>query len=140
GRGRVRRRVVLNGGLLRMIGRYVDTSAWWVQGAAAGQQLFYPPDVGGWDYNRWLDTATWRARWFIAALVQGATAPTSTSSDPAVLVQSAIDFWGTPTISPQTQSLLVSFAKAQLKRNGASGDVETPLRRLVAPSPDLQTP
>ena len=33
----------------------------------AGQQLFYPPDVGGWDDTRWLDTATFRARWFIAA-------------------------------------------------------------------------
>jgi len=131
--------VVLNAGLLRMAGRYVDTSAWWVQSAAAGQQLFYPPDVGGWDYSRWLDTATWRARWFIAALVEGTTAPTSASSDPAALVESAISFWGNPTISPQTQSLLASFASAQLKRNAAAADVETALRRLVASSPDLQT-
>jgi hypothetical protein len=122
-----------------MAGRYVDTSAWWVQSAAAGQQLFYPPDVGGWDYSRWLDTATWRARWFIAALVEGTTAPTSASSDPAALVESAIGFWGNPTISPQTQSLLASFASAQLKRNAAAADVETALRRLVASSPDLQT-
>jgi len=131
--------VVLNAGLLRMAGRYIDTATWWVQSAAAGQQLFYPPDVGGWDYTRWLDTATWRARWFIAALVQGTTAPTSGSSDPAALVQSAIGFWGDPTISPQTQSLLLSFAKAQLKRNAAPADIETALRRLVASSPDLQT-
>jgi uncharacterized protein (DUF1800 family) len=131
--------VVLNAGLLRMVGRYIDTSAWYVQSAAAGQQLFYPPDVGGWDYTRWLDTATWRARWFIAALVQGTTAPTSTSTDPTQLVQSAIDFWGDPTISTQTQTLLVSFTKAQLKRNAAPADIETALRRLVASSPDLQT-
>ncbi len=131
--------VVLNAGLLRMAGRYIDTSAWWVQSAAAGQQLFYPPDVGGWDYTRWLDTATWRARWFIAALVQGTTAPTSTSSDPTELVQSAVGFWGSPTISSTTQGLLVSFAKAQLERKAAPTDVETALRRLVASSPDLQT-
>ena len=51
----------------------------------AGQQLFYPPDVGGWDYTRWLDTATFRARWFIAALVQGPGRPrySSSASDPA---------------------------------------------------------
>jgi uncharacterized protein (DUF1800 family) len=131
--------VVFNAGLLRMVGRYIDTAAWWVQSAAAGQQLFYPPDVGGWDYTRWLDTATWRARWFITALVQGTTAPTSAATDPTVLLQSAIDFWGTPTITPQTQALLLSFAKAQLKRNAAPTDVETALRRLVASSPDLQT-
>jgi hypothetical protein len=55
------------------------------------------------------------------------------------LVQSAVDFWGTPTISSQTQGLLVSFAKAQLERSAAPADVETALRRLVASSPDLQT-
>jgi uncharacterized protein (DUF1800 family) len=131
--------VVYNAALLRTIGRYIDTSVWWQQSAAAGQQLFYPPDVGGWDYTRWLDTATFRARWFIAALVQGTTAPTSTSTDPAQLVGSAIDFWGTPTVSSQTQALLTAFAKAQLKRGSAPGDVETALRRLVATSPDLQT-
>jgi uncharacterized protein (DUF1800 family) len=131
--------VVLNAGLLRTIGRPIDTAAWWSQSAAAGQQLFYPPDVGGWDYARWLDTASWRARWFIAALVQGASAPTDSPSDPTKLAARAISFWGSPTISPQTQSLLVSFAKAQLKRNAAPADVETALRRLVASSPDLQT-
>ena len=132
--------VVLNAGLLRMAGRYIDTSAWWVQSAAAGQQLFYPPDVGGWDYTRWLDTATWRARWFIAALVQGTTAPTATSTDPTELVQSADRLLGHPDdLVRRRRALLVSFAKAQLKRNAAPADVETALRRLVASSPDLQT-
>ena len=60
-------------------------------------------------------------------------------ADPAQLVDSAISYWGTPTVSSQTQSLLVGFAKAQLKRNVAPGDIETALRRLVATSPDLQT-
>ena len=27
-----------------------------------GQLLFFPPDVGGWDYTRWLDTARWQGR------------------------------------------------------------------------------
>jgi uncharacterized protein (DUF1800 family) len=131
--------VVLNAGLLRTIGRPIDTAVWSTLSASAGQQLFYPPDVGGWDYTRWLDTATWRARWFIAALVQGTTTATDAPSDPAQLVDSAISYWGSPTISSQTQSLLTGFAKAQLKRNAAPGDIETALRRLVATSPDLQT-
>jgi uncharacterized protein (DUF1800 family) len=131
--------VVLNAGLLRMRGRYIDTSTWWSLSAAAGQQLFYPPDVGGWDDTRWLDTATFRARWFISAVVQGADTPTDTPADPAQIVQRAIAFWGNPTVTPTTQGLLAGFARAQLKRNAAHGDVETALRRLVASSPDLQT-
>ena len=34
----------------------------------AGQQLFYPPDVAGWEDDRWLDTSTWRGRWLAARL------------------------------------------------------------------------
>jgi uncharacterized protein (DUF1800 family) len=117
--------VVLNAGLLRMRGRYIDTSTWWSLSAQAGQQLFYPPDVGGWDDTRWLDTATFRARWFIAAVVQGADTPTDTPAD--------------PTVTPTTRGLLTSFARAQLKRSARPGDVETALRRLVASAPDLQT-
>jgi uncharacterized protein (DUF1800 family) len=131
--------VVLNAGLLRIRGRTIDTSVWWSLGAQAGQQLFYPPDVGGWDDTRWLDTSTYRGRWFISALVQGADVPTQSPSDPAQLATRAIHFWGDPTITPQTQALLQGFAKAQLQRGAAAADVETALRRLVASSPDLQT-
>ncbi len=131
--------VVLNAGLLRTIGRPIDTAAWYTQDAGAGQQLFYPPDVGGWDYTRWLDTATWRARWFIAALVIGTQSPVGSPTDPAQLVQRAADFWGDPTLSPQTTTLLTAFARAQLKRNASPADVETALYRLIATSPDLQT-
>jgi uncharacterized protein (DUF1800 family) len=131
--------IVLNAGLLRMTGRYLDTSIWWSLGAQAGQQLFYPPDVGGWDDTRWLDTATYRARWFIAALVQGAEQPVDAPSDPVQLTARATRFWGYPTLTPQTEALLEAFAHAQLKRGAAAADVETALRRLVASSPDLQT-
>jgi uncharacterized protein (DUF1800 family) len=131
--------VVLNAGLLRMRGRFVDTSTWWSLSAQAGQQLFYPPDVGGWDDTRWLDTATFRARWFIAAVVQGADTPVDTPGDPAQIVVRALQFWGDPTLSTTTRSLLQAFAQAQLKRGSRPGDVETALRRLVASSPDLQT-
>jgi len=131
--------VVLNAGLLRTIGRPIDTSVWTTLSAAAGQQLFYPPDVGGWDYTRWLDTATWRARWFIAALAAATNPPAASPGDPALLVAAATSFWGDPTLSGQTQSLLLSFATAQLKRKASPTDVETALRRLVASCPDLQT-
>jgi uncharacterized protein (DUF1800 family) len=130
--------VVYNAALLRMIGRYIDTSIWWSLSQQAGQQLFYPPDVGGWDWTRWLDTATYRARWFIAALVQGADTPTDTPADPAQIMQRALQFWGDPNISATTQNLITSFAADQLKRNAEPAYVETATRRLVASSPDLQ--
>ena len=57
---------VYTAGLLRRLGRGIDTTSWSWLGAMAGQQLFYPPNVAGWDDARWLDTATWRGRWWIA--------------------------------------------------------------------------
>jgi uncharacterized protein (DUF1800 family) len=131
--------VVLNAGLLRMRGRYIDTSVWWSLSSQAGQQLLYPPDVGGWDDTRWLDTATFRARTFISAVVQGADTPTDTPTNAAQIVQRSVQFWGNPSLTSTTQSLLQAFAAAQLKRNAKPGDVETAVRRLIASSPDLQT-
>ena len=131
--------VVYNAGLLRKRGQWVTTSLWWSLGRSAGQQLFYPPDVGGWDDTRWLDTGTFRARWRIAALVQGVGTPAEAPSDPATLTKRALQFWGHPTVSVTTDAFLRTFAKAQLGRHNPAGKVETALRRLVATSPDLQT-
>ena len=33
------------------------------------QRLFVPPNVAGWEDDRWLDTGTWRARWLTASYV-----------------------------------------------------------------------
>jgi hypothetical protein len=132
--------VVFNAGLLRMRDRYIDTSTWWTLGQQAGQRLFYPPDVGGWDDTRWLDTATFRARWFIAAVAQSdGSTPSDSPGDPAALLTRALQFWGSPTLTPTTEGLLKAFATAQLKRKIAPGSVETALRRLIVSSPDLQT-
>ena len=48
--------VVYTAGLLRGLGRGIDTSAWVWLSEGAGQRLFYPPNVAGWDDTRWLDT------------------------------------------------------------------------------------
>jgi len=50
--------VVYTAGLLRAFGRGIDTSAWLWLGALSGQQLFYPPNVSGWDESCWLDAET----------------------------------------------------------------------------------
>jgi uncharacterized protein (DUF1800 family) len=130
--------VVYNAGLLRTINRFVDTAQWWSLDQSAGMRLFYPPDVAGWRNRRPLDTSTFRARWFIAALVQGATQPTDSPADAEQLVARAVGFWGSPTVSDTTRKNLVRFAKESLVRQKPSV-VETALRRLVATSPDLQT-
>ncbi len=53
--------------MLRAVGRGIDTDAWSWLCAQAGQMLFEPPNVSGWDDTRWLDTATFRARWQMAS-------------------------------------------------------------------------
>ena len=58
--------VVQAAGMLRAVGRGVDTTAWAWMCDQAGQMLFEPPNVSGWDDAHWLDTATFRARWQMA--------------------------------------------------------------------------
>src|ERR1051326_3057069 len=92
--------VVYTAGLLRRIGRPIDTSAWtWID-QMAGQQLFYPPNVAGWDDTRWLDTATWRGRWWVASYVLRPYAldPATASQpfDAQALLDGALAFWNHP--------------------------------------------
>ncbi len=58
--------VVYTAALLRRIGAGITTTNWAWIGQMAGQQLFYPPNVAGWDYTRWLNTATFLGRWTAA--------------------------------------------------------------------------
>ena len=43
--------------------RTIIDEAWVWLSDDAGQRLYHPPDVSGWDDKRWLDTNTIRARW-----------------------------------------------------------------------------
>ena len=63
------RPVVYLAGMLRARRRGIDTDAWTWLSNQAGQQLFYPPNVSGWDDTRWLDTASFLARWNLAGRV-----------------------------------------------------------------------
>ena len=58
--------IVYTAGLLRALGRGIDTDAWSWLTEMTGQTLFAPPNVAGWDDTRWIDTATWRGRWMVA--------------------------------------------------------------------------
>jgi len=142
---------VYTAGLLRRLGRGIDTTAWTWLDDMAGQQLFYPPNVAGWDDTRWLDTATWRGRWWIAqyvlrpyALDPGkATQP----FDANALVDNALAFWHRPTLTRSTHQALAGFAQNALadarsatwKRKQYAVMAQNALRHLIAVSPDFQT-
>jgi uncharacterized protein (DUF1800 family) len=142
--------VLYTAGLLRRLGRPIDTSGWtWLDGMA-GQQLFYPPNVAGWDDTRWLDTATWRGRWDIAQTVlqHHALDPgkAQEAADAQALLKSALRFWNYPALGPKTTAALATFAdgairdagSAQWKRKQYPPMVLNGLRHLIALSPEFQ--
>src|SRR5207244_9177666 len=55
--------VVYLASLMRATQTFIHDEQWIWLSQLAGQQLFYPPNVSGWDDNRWLDTNTLRGRW-----------------------------------------------------------------------------
>jgi uncharacterized protein (DUF1800 family) len=145
--------IVQIAGMLRGMGRYVDTDAWVWESTLAGQTPFYPPNVGGWEANRWLNTGTWLARFNLAAQMIGekraakASAKGPVSADPKTLTRQALAFWGEPRVSQATHGALLSYAKsAAVNAATASWEREqypalalNALRALVAATPDYQT-
>jgi uncharacterized protein (DUF1800 family) len=147
--------VVYTAGLLRALGRGIDTSEWVALDALAGQQLFYPPNVSGWDESRWLDTATFRGRWLVAsrALAKAAldeTVPswaTPRPRDPETILARALVLSGTPRIAPETRAALLELGRRVLADIGGDQNksLAYPLmavnavRALIAVAPERQT-
>jgi uncharacterized protein (DUF1800 family) len=141
---------VYTAGLLRSLRRGIDTEAWvWLM-RLAGQSLFYPPNVGGWDDTRWLDTATFWGRWEIAShAIRKRAVDTDKARLPADavrLMRQAEHLLGNPTVTGQTHSALKHFVKTALhdaddrgKKRVYPALIENALRQLLATSPDLQT-
>jgi uncharacterized protein (DUF1800 family) len=148
--------VVFVAGLLRALGRGVDTDAWaWLTGLS-GQTPFSPPNVAGWDDDRWMDTSTWRGRWMAAnhALEGRSLDPDPDVTDHAPIAderpQAAVDaawrFWGEPSLSAATRRELLDFARrcegtadAPWKQRTFAIQRQNALRQLIATSPDLHT-
>ena len=118
--------VVYTAGLLRALGRGIDTSEWFWLDALAGQQLFYPPNVSGWDESRWLDTATFRGRWIVAsrALARSALDEArprrGVPHDAAKLLDWALTMNGHPTVAPETRKALLELCA------GVLSDIDDP--------------
>jgi uncharacterized protein (DUF1800 family) len=146
--------VVYVAGLLRAVGRGVDTDAWsWLCGLT-GQRLFEPPTVAGWDADRWIDTATWRGRWLAAnEAISGATLDDGDAGKllpidltPAQAVDRALAALGGPTLTATTRSGLEEFATGARLKADRPWKVapfavlrHNALLMLIATSPDLHT-
>ena len=145
--------VVFLAGMLRHLRRPIDTTAWSWLSEGMGQHLFRPPNVAGWDDDRWLDTSTLRARW---ETVNYATLPYALDDadwedyDPTETPEAALDralaFWGNPQLTPEGRTALQSFARdclptplANWQQRTYRGIRQNALRQLIAVSPDLQT-
>ena len=142
-------------GLLRALGRGVDTDAWSWLGERTGQRLMMPPNVSGWDAERWIDTATWRGRWTAANhALEGRTLETDPKLvpdfpldlSPAAAVDRAAAVLGSPTLTAETRASLEDFARdaaARATREWQRGPYallrHNALLMLLATSPDLHT-
>jgi uncharacterized protein (DUF1800 family) len=145
--------VVFNAGLLRALARPIDRTDWSWLSDAAGQVLFYPPDVAGWDDNRWLDTSTTLGRWDMVRYavekvwVQWGVMNTySNAETPTEAVNRAFATWAQPEVTPETLDSLVGFASTCLPAMMSKGQQssyraqrQNALLQLIASSPDLQT-
>jgi uncharacterized protein DUF1800 len=148
--------VVYNAGLLRAIGRPIDTTAWAWLSASAGQQLFYPPNVSGWDFTHWLDTSTAKARWEMASYVTAKSyanpwpgegeAAYSETEEPSAALANALAYWANPSLSAESEQCLAQFAQSCLEGIAVAPWQQSPyrairqnaLRMLIATSPDMQ--
>jgi uncharacterized protein (DUF1800 family) len=149
GRRMVKPPVVHAAGMLRAVGRGVDTTAWSWLCDQAGQMLFEPPNVAGWDDTRWLDTATFRARWHMAAEICNDARlddEKRVSAKPRELVTRAARFWaGTPLSRPTREALeryaasAMAAADQEWEREAYPVLTENALRMLIAVSPDFLT-
>jgi hypothetical protein len=153
--------VVYNAGLLRSIGRPIDTNAWAWLSANAGQQLFYPPNVSCWDFSSWLDTSTTKARWEMASSVTDSKTPRnryvhpwpekgepeySKTEDPAEALASALAYWANPLLSSESMQCITLFSETcpvgtsetEWELSPYRAMRQNALRMLIATSPDMQ--
>jgi uncharacterized protein (DUF1800 family) len=145
--------VVQIAGMLRAIGRFIDTDEWIWASTIAGQLPFYPPNVAGWDATRWLNTGTWLARFNLASSMIGEQralvpelAKDAVPVQARALVEEACAFWGSPTLSAATQGVLLAYAAAAVGAATHQWQSEqfpvlalNALRTLVVATPDYHT-
>ncbi len=142
--------VVYLAAMLRALGRGVDTDNWYWLSYEMGQQLYWPPNVSGWDDSRWLDTSTMRARWVTTTYaLEGFDADPwddsyATTESVEEAINSALATWGWPALRAEHQGELIDLAKriealimADWQRAPYLAMRQNALHQLIAISPDL---
>jgi uncharacterized protein (DUF1800 family) len=135
--------------MMRALGRYVDTYDFVWLCEQSGQQLFWPPNVSGWDDAHWLDTSRMRARWNLVSDVLDGTSdypwdPYSSTETPEEAVGRAVASWGDPELRAEHRAELLSFAQRVESLPSYDGQESTynamrqnALLQLIGISPDL---
>jgi uncharacterized protein (DUF1800 family) len=144
--------VVFLAGLLRLLRASVDGEYWIWYSEGAGQRLFYPPDVSGWDDSRWLDTSTVRGRFELVSralsdrVLEGDAGDDNDETEsPEAGVAAARAWAGDPNLTSETVGMLTAFAANALAGAGGwqlstyRGLRQNALRHLILASPDYQT-
>ena len=139
-------------GLHRATRQTITTSDWSWIGQQMGQMLFEPPNVAGWDYTRWLDTARWAGRFTAVNYVMEPRSldpdktPYSKTESPSQAVAAALRFWGNPALSPEARANLLAFSRRAQRAITADWEQVTyrvlrqnALRALIPTTPDFQT-
>jgi uncharacterized protein (DUF1800 family) len=142
--------IVQIAGLMRGRKTGIWTDSWTWLANDAGQLLFDPPNVAGWDEERWLDTARLAGRWNAAARITEAYEtdedryPVKETAREAVAAAHA--FWGRPTLTKKTEKELLRFARQveaiateDWQQASYRALRQNALRMLIATSPDFQT-
>jgi hypothetical protein len=145
--------VVYNAGLLRMLDRYIDDSAWAWLGTLTGQSLFNPPNVSGWDDSSWLNTSTWRGRSMMVTwalrdrYIEAWDGPRDydPNEDAQTALKRALAYTGDPTLTSETRAALLTFAQTCMGTELESWRVspyramrQNALRHLILTSSDWQ--
>lgn len=109
--------VVQLAAMLRSLGRGIDTDAWIWLCDPAGQVLFRPPNVAGWDDARWLDTSRMRARWNMVdyvleeVSVDAWNGTYSATENAEEALTRALTSWGSPPLRAEHRAELLEFAQ-----------------------------
>lgn len=138
--------VVFTAGLLRATGQGITDATWSWMCANAGQMLFRPPDVSGWDDTRWLDTSTMAGRWQIVnEAMKGRTGKPEAAypaETPAQALAAARALWNDPPLTDETVRALTDWADTAVATN-ANGWMRAyranALKMLVGMCPDHHT-
>lgn len=145
--------VVFAAGLMRSLKLTIKTEDWTWLSTSAGQQLFYPPNVSGWDDERWLDTSTTRARWLmVTTALQDRhfdawddQKPYPKDEPTRDALNRALATFGWPALRAEHQQELVSLSDrvaGRITDDWQQGPYralrQNALLQLIAVSPDMQ--